>query len=125
MIQHNEQEDCENTDIVKEQEQLQVKIRLLFPLMPCPLTSISQNVKAKGRGKNSTWKAVSSSQLITVIIWYLKEEKTFQKGTIINATKKELESCSLNHWFCASSLFYININFHCELLHLNLVRNTF
>lgn len=92
--------------------------------MPFP-PGISQNVKAKEGGKKANGKTLPSSQPISIMLWYLKEEKTFQKGTIINATKKELESWSLNHWFCASSLFYININSHCELLHLNLVRNTF
>ena len=79
----------------------------------------------KVRKKTATGKIPPSSQPITIITWYLKEEKTFPKGNIINATKKELESCSLNHWFCASPPFYININSHRELLHPNLVRNTF
>lgn len=97
---------------------------MIIPSMPFP-HDISQNIKAKGRGRTAKGQTIPSSQPITIIIRYLEEEKTFQKGTTINATKEELESCSLNHWFCASPLLHVNINSHCELLHLNLVRNTF
>ena len=92
--------------------------------MPFP-HGVSQIIKAKGRKKTTNGKTILSRQPIRIIIRYLEEEKTFQKCTIISATKEELESCCLNHWFSASSLSYININSHCELLHLNLVRNTF
>lgn len=124
MRQQREQERCRTGAIAEEQEQLKVKIRLLFPSVPFP-HGISQSIKAKGREKTANGKTIPSRQPIAVIIRYLKEEKTFQKGTIINATKEEFERSSLNHWFCASSHFYININSHYELLHLNLVRNTF
>lgn len=94
-------------------------------MSPCDTHPPWQTTKYKSKGERDTanGKTIPSSQPITIIVRYLEEEKTFQKGTIINATKEELESCSLNHWFCASSLSYITISSHCELLHLNLVRN--
>lgn len=125
VTQQSEQEHWETRAPVKEQGKLKVNIRWFVPVtMPFP-HGRAQNIKAKGRGKTAKRRTIPSSQPITVITRYLEEEKTLQKGTIINATKEELGSCGLNHWFCASSPFYVTISSHCELLHLHLVRNMF